>query len=92
MGLLEALKLAKCKETRDCVLEEDSLVVIPWGRGNKCGSWRMNHYFLEIRSLIKELNVELHHVPRVQNFLVDELAKWSVGRDSLFDGDTLPDW
>lgn len=48
-------------------------------------------YFVEIKSLIKDLDVELHHVPRNQNSLADKIAKWSVGQSSMFEGDFLPD-
>lgn len=88
MGL-KGLKLARDKGIRDCVLEGDSLMVISWGRGDRCGSWRLSHFIAEIKSLIKDLDVELHPVPRNQNSLADKIAKWSVGKSSMFEGDSL---
>lgn len=68
MGLLEGLKLAKSKGVIGCILEGDSMAVKSWGRGKKCDSWRVNHFFAEIRSLINVLNAELVHVPQTQFF------------------------
>lgn len=52
----------------------------------------MNHFILEIRSLIKELYADFINVPRSQNSLAEKFAKCSVGWDSRFDGDILPNW
>lgn len=92
MSLLEGLNLAKGKGATGCILEGDSLTVVSWGRGMKCGSWRLNHFFAEIKSLIKFLDAELVHVPQAQNSLADRIAKWSVGQSSCFVGDSLLPW
>lgn len=87
LGLLEGLKLAKSKGVNRCILEGDFLTVITWGRGGKGCSWRLDHFFLEIRSFIKEVDAEIHHVPQAQNSLADRIAKWSVGQSHMFVGD-----
>lgn len=91
IGFLEGFKLAKGKGIRDCIMEGDSLTVISWEREDSCGSWRMHHYIAEIKSLIKDLDAELHHVLRNQNSLADKIAKWSVGQSSMFERDSLSD-
>lgn len=91
LGLLEGLKLTRDKGVRDCILEGDSLSIISWGRGDCCGSWRLNHFIDKIKSLIKDLDADLHHVPRNQNSLANKIAKWSVGKTSMYEGDSLPE-
>lgn len=92
MGLLEGLKLAKSKGARGCTLERDLLTVISWGREKRCGSWRLHHLFVEIKSLVNALQAELSHVPRCQNSLANSIAKWSVGQIAIFEGKMLPEW
>jgi len=89
MVLLEGLNLAKSKGANGCILEGDSLMVISWGKGLKCGSWRLHHFLAEIKSLTKALNVELIHIPQSQNSLADRIAKWTVGQSSCHIGDSL---
>lgn len=91
MGLLEGLELAKGKGVRDCILEGNSLSIISCGRGERCGSWKMHHFIVEIRSPIFELDAKLHHVPRCQNSLANKIAKWNVGQPNLFEGDHMLD-
>lgn len=52
------------------------MVVISWGRGGSCGSWKLNYF---IHKLLEELVVELQHIPRSQNSLADKIAKWCAG-------------
>lgn len=40
-------------------------------------------------SLIKEIAVEIHHVPRAQNPLANRIVNWSVGQSHVFVGDNL---
>lgn len=89
MGLLEGLRLAKIKGVSGCIIEGDSTTVISWERGNNFGSWRLHHFYAEIKSLINILKAELVHVPRNQNSLADKLAKWSIGQCNMFKRDSL---
>lgn len=60
------------------------------GKGGVCGSSRMHHFIVEIRTLVKDFNDVLYHIPRAQNAVTDSLAKWSVDQQSLFKGDRMP--
>lgn len=51
----------------------------------------MQHFIHKIQALTGDLKVELFHVPRAQNALVDKLAKWSVGQLGGFEGNYMPD-
>lgn len=59
--------------------KRDSTIVINWGRGEKVGSWRLSHFIYEIRGLVEDLKIMLHHVPHAKNSLANKVAKWSVG-------------
>jgi len=90
-GLLKGVRLIKRKDTKDCIVEGDSFIVITWGRRGDCNLWRMHHYIVEIETLLKEMNVELHHVLRSQNSLADKIAKWSVGYCHEYEVDHMPE-
>lgn len=74
----------------DCIVEGDSKSIISWGRGDQDGPWRFRHFIYEVRILINELKVVLHHVPRAQNVMEDKVAKWSVGQTFVYMGDNMP--
>lgn len=71
MGLLEGLKLVKDKGARECIIKGDSSMVISWGKGPNCVSWRLKHYLSKIKALIKELDAELLHVLRTHWWVVE---------------------
>lgn len=64
-------------------MEGDSSVVVGWGLGSSEGSWKYAQQIHEIRDLVVALQVELKHVPRSQNGLMDKLAKRGVKQPSI---------
>lgn len=83
MGLLEGLNLARDKGVMGCLIERYFFLVICWGKGEMYGSWRINHLISEIRCIMRDIAAVLFHAPRVQNLLVDRIAKWSVDQDHM---------
>lgn len=90
VGILEGLRLLKAMDLRGCIVEGDSMTTFSWGRGGRCHSWRLHHFIVEIRSLVKELDAVLSHIPYAQNAVPNSLAKWSVDQHLLFEGDHMP--
>lgn len=92
LSLLYWLRMLKEKRLVEGDVEGDSITVINWGLGFSLGSWHWHHYIMEVRVLVKELKVDLHHIPRVQNSSADKLTKRGAGKSETFIGDTMPDW
>lgn len=76
LGLLFSLReLKKIRASLVCA-EGDLKVVIGWGSGSCSGLLKYDHFIHEIREIVVSLNFCLAHMPRVQNSLVDKIAKW----------------
>jgi len=73
-----------------CAIEGDSTVVVGWGKGEECQSWRMWNLVYEIRKLSSELGCSFSHVPQNQNSEADKLANWGVGQPSMYFGYSIP--
>lgn len=89
MEMLEGLRLLKAMDLRCCIVEGDSLMTFSWGRGGHCCLWRLHHFIVEIRALMKEFDVLLTHTPHAKNAIADNLAKWSVDQHLLFKEDHM---
>lgn len=75
VGLLESLHMIKTKNLYECVVEGDSKTMTSWGNGKSGGSWRVNHFICKTKDIMRNLKVDVRHIPRGQNDLADRLAK-----------------
>lgn len=56
---------------RRCLVEGNSKVVVHWGLRWSLGLWHLAHLILEMRNLIKILEISIFHVLREMNEVVD---------------------
>lgn len=77
MGLIMGLQDLRKLGASNVIVEGDSKVVISWGLSSSKGYWKYTHFIHEIREIVTSLNVSLIHVPRSQNALADNVAKWA---------------
>lgn len=73
----------------ECIIEGDSAMIIGWGQGKECKSWRMWNLMYEIQEIAMELRCFFSHIPREQNTLADELANCGVWKETMFNGVTI---
>lgn len=71
MGLCELKQL----DAMGRHVEGDSMVVVQWDIGLALGSLQLTHYILEIRLIIRTLDLSLSHILRMANEIPDGLAK-----------------
>lgn len=91
MVLLFGLRMVKAKEMRSCIIEGNFFLVVSWCKRLSPGYWILSHQLREMRDLCSRMAVEVVHVPKCQNSLADSLAKWGVGAQEMFMGESFLD-
>lgn len=90
MSLLFGLREWRKMGILDCIIEEDSEVVVGWGQGKECKAWRVWDSVYDIKELQSELRCSYVHIPQEQNSMVDSLANWGIGQSTIFIGIDIP--
>lgn len=85
------LEIKKIGEQETILVEGDSKVVVGWAMAQSKGAWRFDNSVHEIRDLISSTKISFSCILRVQNEMVDRLAKWAVDLDDIVISDVLPD-
>lgn len=89
MGLIAGWRELKKLRSINCLVEDDSSVVVGWSSGYSIGSWKFANIIHEIRNIMSFLKASLAHIPRSQNSIADKIAKWAVGIEEVYISDVV---
>lgn len=90
MGMLMGLRELSKMRVTGAIIESDSAVVIGWGQGKECQSWKLWSLVYEVIEISSEISCSFSLIPREQNSLAGSLTNWGVSQPSLYYGSSIP--